>query len=272
MTQIAYADSLVGEPVVMLHCSSASGRQWDALRTRLGAGFRTIVPDQWGCGDSPAWSGEVRFTLAHEAEPILDLIESVGEPVHLVGHSYGGGVALHIARRRPQRIKTLTLIEPSSFHVLRGGEPSLQRLFAEIAGVADDVRSAIACGDNWGGMARFVDYWNGDGAWETTPQKTRLKLCQRLSKVALDFHALFEEPVRLPDYAGLVMPTLLLCGERTRVPSRKIVDLLSATLPHVRVQHIEGAGHMSPFTHSDDVNRRILGHLCAFAARRLLAA
>ena len=102
--------------------------------------------------------------------------------------------------------------------------------------------------------------------------KARLKLSQKLGKVALDFHALFDEPARLTDYAGLAMPTLLLCGDRSPAPGRRIVGILAATLPHPRVQHIVCAGHMSPFTHPDEVNRRIVGHLSAFASRRALAA
>jgi pimeloyl-ACP methyl ester carboxylesterase len=87
----------------------------------IGGDFRMIVPDQWGCGFSDAWIGEDAFALADEARPIIDLIERVGRPVHLVGHSYGGGVALHIAHRRPDLLKSLVLIEPSAFQLLRRG-------------------------------------------------------------------------------------------------------------------------------------------------------
>lgn len=268
--QIAYTDSLTGEPVVMIHCSAANGREWDALSARLGASYRKLVSDQWGCGESPAWMGQAAFTLAHEAEPISALINCVGTPVHLVGHSYGGGVALRIARMNPEKVKSLTLVEPSSFHILRDG--GTEDLFAEIAGVAGRITTAFTSGGYWEGMAGFVDYWNGAGTWEAMPHKARMKSCQRLSKVALDFHALFEEPARIGDYATLAMPTLLLLGERSPGPSRKIVEMLANAMPKARVEHIAGAGHMSPFTHAEDVNRRILAHLDALTAPRAMAA
>ena len=270
--EIAYSDSACGEPVLLLHCSSASGSEWDSLCAKLGAAFRTIVPDQWGCGKSPPWTGKSAFTLAQEAAPVLEILDALDESVHLIGHSYGGGVALHIARTRPGKVRSLTLIEPSCFHILRDGDGENPNLFREIAGVANGVRAAIASGDYWGGMAGFVDYWNGAGAWDEMHHKAKLKLCQSLAKVALDFHALFEEPVRLADYAGLTVPTLILCGERSPGPSRRIVAMLATAMRHARVERIAGAGHMSPFTHANEVNRHVYGHLHIMAETAAKAA
>jgi pimeloyl-ACP methyl ester carboxylesterase len=158
-------------------------------------------------------------------------------------------------------IRSLTLVEPSSFHLLRGGSPDEQALFCEIASVADAVKEAVSSGDYWGGMTRFVDYWNGEGAWDAMPHKARMTLSQRLGKVMLDFRALFEEPADLEDYAALSLPTLILCGERSPGPSRRIVEMLAAAMPLARLERIPGAGHMSPLTHPDAVNAAIREHL-----------
>lgn len=259
--RIAYSDRGSGEPVLLVHCSSASGTEWDSLCATLGADFRTIAPDQWGCGESPPWTGKSAFMLAQEAAPLLDIIQSIGVPVHLVGHSYGGSVALHIARERPDMVRSLTLIEPCSFHLLREGDPEDEKLFQEIASVADSVKAAVASGDYWGGMARFVDYWNGEGTWAAMPHKACMKMCQRLEKVVLDFRALFEEPAGLDDYAALPIPTLILCGQHSPGPSKKIVEMLATAIPQARLQRIPGAGHMSPLNHPDAVNQAISAHL-----------
>jgi pimeloyl-ACP methyl ester carboxylesterase len=68
---------------------------------------------------------------------------------------------------------------------------------------------------------------------------------------------------RLSDYASVTAPTLLIVGDKTRAPARAVVDMLSATLPNANVIVLKGAGHMSPFTHPDEVNRLIAGHLGA---------
>ena len=166
--RVAYTDTGTGEPVVLVHCSAASGSAWQSLCQRLGLRFRTIAPDQWGCGHSDPWSGRRAFSLSEEADPILGLLDRIGVPVHLVGHSYGGGVALKVARQRPEMIRSITLVDPSCFHLLRNGDTHELTLFAEISDVADAVGRAVACGDLWNGMGRFVDYWSEDGAWDAT--------------------------------------------------------------------------------------------------------
>jgi pimeloyl-ACP methyl ester carboxylesterase len=265
-TRIAYADAGSGDPVLLVHCSSASGTEWRHLCEVLAGEFRAIAPDQWGCGHSDPWCGRTAFGLADEAAPMVALIDRIGTPVHLVGHSYGGAVALRVARERPEMVRSLTLIEPSAFHLLRWGGAVERTLFREIAEVAEAVARAVTSGDYWGGMARFVDYWNGDGAWDAMPHDARIKLSRRLGKVVLDFQALFEEPAGVHDYAALTPPTLIVCGARSPGPSRRIVDMLEGAMPCARVARIRGAGHMSPLTHPDPVNAAIRDHLRSTAA------
>lgn len=264
-SRINYAETGAGDPVVLIHCSSASGTEWTALCQQLQDQFRCVAPDQWNCGRSDMWPGHGPFTLSEEAEPIIEVIDRIGTPVHLVGHSYGGGVALRVARERPDSIRSLTLIEPSIFHILRHAGCREQELYNEISGVAQAVKQAIGTGDFWAGMGVFVDYWNGEGAWEAMPLEARMKLSQRLGKVVLDFRALFEEPASLVDYAALTPPTLIVCGDSSPAPSRRIVDMLAEAMPGARVQRIAGAGHMSPLTHPDAVNAAVIEHLERFS-------
>ena len=110
---------------------------------------------------------EHAFTLADEAARTIALIDKSEEKVHLVGHSYGGGVALHVALARPSRIASMALYEPSAFHLLRQmGEPGAEA-YAEITGVARRICDGVVTGDYRRAVTDFVDYWNGPGAWDT---------------------------------------------------------------------------------------------------------
>jgi pimeloyl-ACP methyl ester carboxylesterase len=120
----------------------------------------------------------------------------LGKPAHVVGHSYGGAVALQFASRHPRYVKTLTLIEPVSFHLLRDGDDIDERAFREVSEVGATVVNASNCGDYQGGMRRFVDYWNGAGAWDALPASQRLALATRINKVVLDFWATINDPMR----------------------------------------------------------------------------
>jgi pimeloyl-ACP methyl ester carboxylesterase len=88
-----------------------------------------------------------------------------------------------------------------------------------------------------------------------------MTLSQTLDKVILDFKALLNEPASLEDYATIACPTLILCGEWARRPSRRIVQMLTGAMPKAYVQEVAGAGHMSPLTHPDAVNDLIREHL-----------
>ena len=105
--------------VIALHCSGAGAGQWNHLAEALGGEYEVLTPEHYGNESTGPWTGEHPFTLADEAARTIALIDTCESKLHLVGHSYGGGVALHVALARPERIASLALYEPSAFHLLR---------------------------------------------------------------------------------------------------------------------------------------------------------
>jgi pimeloyl-ACP methyl ester carboxylesterase len=251
------------ETVVLLHCSGSSGAQWRTLAAKLATRYRVITPDLYGYGASAPWSGRGEFCLAQEAAPVRSILGRLGEPAHLVGHSYGGAVALHIARTRPEFLRSLTLIEPSAFHLLRGGDAIDIAALREITTVAAQAQAALAGGDYMGGFGRFVDYWSGPGSWAAMPAEKRAGYAPQLAKVALDFHALLNEPAELEDVRDIAAPTLLVQGGCTMLPSRCVCKRLRDALPAAQFRLVQGAGHMLPVTHRDQVNGLIAAHIDA---------
>lgn len=256
--RVEYFEQGSGEPVVLLHSSASSSAQWRALAGQLGGHYRVIAPDLHGYGATSNWPGSGAFRLEREAEIVYALLGRCSERAHLVGHSFGGAVALHVARKRPDLVASIVLIEPVAFHLLRGHDPEA---LAEIEAVAADVGRALASGDYFEGMARFVDYWSGSGAWETVPPEKRPGLAARLGKVALDFEATFSEAAALADFRATALPALLVQGTRSPRPTRRICELLAHTLPRARAATVEGAGHMAPITHREAVAALVVAHL-----------
>jgi pimeloyl-ACP methyl ester carboxylesterase len=93
--------------VIALHCSGAGASQWCRLAEALGGRYEVEAPEHYGCASTGAWTGEHPFTLADEAERAIARIDEREGKVHLVGHSYGGGVALHVALARPHRLASM---------------------------------------------------------------------------------------------------------------------------------------------------------------------
>jgi pimeloyl-ACP methyl ester carboxylesterase len=256
--------------VVALHCSGSSAAQWRLLEAQLGQGFAFAAPEHYGSGDAPAWAGGT-FTCADEAQRTLALIDGTDRPVHLIGHSYGGGVALHIALARPNRIASVTLYEPSAFYLLRqlgnGAAPS-----AEIKAVADTVAAEIKAGDLRTAAKGFIDYWGGRGSWKAMRPRLQDAVLRWLPKGPLEFHALFSEPTSLSDFARCGASLLVIRGEHAPAPTRVIADALPSRFPNARWVVVAGAGHMGPVTHPDAVNALIVSHIENATTRHRLAA
>jgi pimeloyl-ACP methyl ester carboxylesterase/ribosomal protein S18 acetylase RimI-like enzyme len=259
--EISCAEVGSGQPVVLLHSSASSGSQWRKLTDRLAGCFHVMAPDLHGHGESGPWPGPGPLTLADEAAVITALADRAGEPIHLIGHSYGAAVALRFAQAHPERLRSLVLIEPVAFHLLREAGPACGALLAKIEGVAEAVARAAKGQGVTSGMARFVDFWNGDGTWSGTPAERCAAIEQRAGAVAANFGAALGETMPLFACRSITVPTLVVCGTETPTPARHIAEMLIRALPQAQVLRVADAGHMLPLTHPEIVNSAIVAHL-----------
>ena len=226
-----------------------------------------LAPEHYGSASNGAWTGEHAFTLADDAARAIALVDASQSKVHLVGHSYGGGVALDVALERPSQIASMAVYEPSAFHLLRQLGELGAEAFSEIAGVARQVGDGVLTGDYRRALAGFVDYWSGIGTWERMrPAAQRALICWA-PKGPLDFHALIENPTPASAYRALKCPVLIMRGAHSLKPPRIIAERLAELLPDSRLLVIDGAGHMGPFTHASEVAALIVRHIAAIDAQ-----
>lgn len=230
----------------------SSKSQWSSLKAQLGDAYRCIPVDLQGYGASPfpAEAGaDYAHTLAHEVDAVIAATASElepGEAFHLIGHSFGGACALHMARRMPKRVLSLTLFEPVAFHLLPASHPAKQ----EIVGVVERIK---ACDNDRDATRIFIDYWNRPGAFDDAPHGAQEKMVAQIAKVRLDFDALLGEQATLADLSMLTMPSLVMAGERSPASTRLLVEQLGASLPNTTALSVRCA-HMGPITHGDVVN------------------
>ena len=233
--------------VVALHSSGAGARQWAPWRAWLGPGTTLAAPDLIGYDPGVDWPADRAVTLDEEAERVARVLEAFPQGVHLVGHSYGGAVALRVALRWPQQVRRLSLYEPVLFGLLRDGdEPGDDDAWRAITGVGHQIGALARSGQLEASAVLFVDYWSGVGAWAALPPHRQQAIAARMPKVSAEFDALFDDPMPPEVYRQLRLPVRLAGGDRSPEPARRIVARLARLLPGVQVQRMNGLGHMGP--------------------------
>ena len=249
-------ESGAGPGVVCLHSNASSSSQWRALMERLAQRHRVLAPDTHGAGKGPAWPEDRPLALADEVSLLEPIFARAGAPFSLVGHSYGGAVALVAALRQPQRLNALVLYEPTLFALVDAA-------FAppnDADGIRDAVEraaAALAVGDRDTAAEHFIDFWMGAGAWRATPTAQRGAIAAAIVHVRGWGRALFGEPTPLRAFAALTMPVLLMVGEDSPASALAVARLLTQTLPNLETVAFNGLGHMGPVTHPDVVNAAI---------------
>ena len=262
MTPLFVDDRGAGTPVVLLHSGGMSSRQWRSLAERLSSSHRVLAPDFLGSGKNPPWPDDVPFGYALDVAAVARVLDPLDGPVHLVGHSYGGLVALTLARTLPHRVRSIAVYDPVAFGVLHDppdpeGLADLERAGSQPV-FTDETRGG---GEEW--MQSFVDFWNGPGAWRSLPASSREQFLRVGRKVFREVMSLMSDRTGAAAYTAVTAPTLLLSGERSPVSALRVAEVLLGAIPQARREVIEGAGHMGPLTHSAAVEALIAEHIAA---------
>ncbi len=252
-----------GASVVLLYGPAPPSARWRQLTASLAQRFHVLAPDLHGLGGPDNLADGARPTLAEDAQLLSQVLGDYAEPVHLVGYSYGAAVELRLALTRPERVRSLTLIEPAAFHVLRSGPIVEWWLLDEIAAAAARIFEETSGAAGWPGHAQFAALWNGA---RTPPPYRDEPLAARhgdFERVVRAFKSAVAEQTPLAAYHRVRAPTLILYGRNAPRVTRSVADLLAATMPNARQAELDGAEDISPAAHRDPLDAAVAAHLGA---------
>ena len=238
-----------GAPVLLLHGSASAAVMWAPAIDALKAKFRVLAPDLIGYGRSDLWPDGHDFTVDDELR-LLEPLLPRNVPVHVVGHSYGGLVALYLALAGRIVLRSLTLIEPVAFFLLP--HAGAHEAWAEIRALGDGYATGIAAGETEAALRQFIDYWAGHGAWDAMDETLRAQIRRSARKIVLDFQVAFTDP-GIEAVRALKCPVRVLSGGRSRAPARRIASFLADELPSAELEVVADANHLLPVTHPDMV-------------------
>lgn len=234
-------------PLLLVHGSLASSRMWTPYFDALGP-ERVIAVDLHGYGAAPEWAGPGPMRLADGGALLRRVCADCVEPVHVVAHSFGGAVALRWALENPERVASLTLIEPACFFLLQHLGPRAAEALGAIRRVADGFDAIRGDALQTCAMQRFYDYWNGPGSWNVLSGSRRHMLLTRFAQVGRDFAAIFAERFSPHALRRLSRPTLVVMGARSTPAALLTSEIIADATPGALAVSVPGAGHMLPVT------------------------
>ncbi|HMG53094.1 MAG TPA: alpha/beta hydrolase [Kofleriaceae bacterium] len=245
---------------LLIHSGGFTSRQWRKLAHRLAPTHDVLAPDLIGYADD-RWPPGVPFHFRLDVDRLAGMLDRAAD---VVGHSYGGLLALQLALARPELVRSLALYEPVAFGVLRGPGADAADA-AAYAGLALPAYHADADGVDEGWLTAFVDWWNGPGAWAALAEPTRAGFRAVAWKVHQEVASLTADTTDRARYGTIAVPTLLLGGGRTAPTERRTLERLAEALPRARLELFPDMGHMGPITHAEQVGDAIAAHLAAAA-------
>jgi 2-succinyl-6-hydroxy-2,4-cyclohexadiene-1-carboxylate synthase len=249
-----------GPPLVLLHGFTGSAASWDGHMDAFANRYRVAAVDLIGHGQSDAPADPGRYTIAHEIEDVIGVLDHLAMGrVALAGYSMGGRVALATAIAAPDRCSAL---------ILESASPGIADPEGRVVREAQDNEMATSIIRE--GIEPFV------GRWERQPIFASQAALPDSVRAGLRAQRLRNNPVglanslrgmgqgaQLPMHAFLGeirVPTLLIAGALDE-KYRMIATQMQAIMPGAVLEIVDGAGHAVHLEQPETFRRLVLDFL-----------
>jgi pimeloyl-ACP methyl ester carboxylesterase len=247
-TPIAYWQSGEGPPLVLVHGTAADHGRWAPVLPAFEERFTVCAVDRRGRGGS---GDSDDYAIEREFEDIAAVVDSLGEPANLLGHSYGALCALEAALLT-RNVRKLVLYDP-------GIEVAGEEIY--LPEVIDRMEALLGAGDRDGVVAttmrevaglppETVEYMRSQPVWRarvdaahTIPRELRAVKAYRLDSER---------------FRDLGVPTLLLSGGESPAALRKAAEAVDEAMPDSRIVVMVGQGHAAMDTGTDLFTTEVL--------------
>jgi pimeloyl-ACP methyl ester carboxylesterase len=261
-----------GVPAVYVHGLSGSATNWTDLAALLSTRAAGTAVDLPGFGLSrPLASRD--YSPAGHADALLCFLAGRGRPVHLLGNSFGGAVAMTVAARRPELVRTLTLVSPAMPDLRpdprRVSDPKLllsllpligRRARAEYAAMTPRTRAEQVMRLCFGDPSVATEHRLAEAAAEYEARAAQEWAQEAAELTGKGMVAGWLRGESLWSVAARVrIPTLVVWGDRDRLVAPRLARRTVATLPNARLLMLSGVGHVAQIEAPDAVARAVAG-------------
>ncbi|HLM90555.1 MAG TPA: alpha/beta hydrolase [Thermoplasmata archaeon] len=263
-----WAERGTGPPVVFVHGIPTDYRAWDAQTSAFSGDFRTVTYSRRYAYPNVRSGDLSDSTIQNNAADLAGLIQLLNlDPVHLVGHSYGGFIAAYLATRQPELLRSLTLVEPAIASLLLRDPKSREQAIGLLLRHPKVAYSAsrFLRNSNDPALAAFrandtiaAVRYNLNGV-EDRP-KVLEQLPEAIQKMMVDNGKTVKETdtpypnLSRATLAEIRLPTLMIHGQTSALWLRAIAEMAGASIPRCRVVTIPNSGHYPHFQNPEAFN------------------
>lgn len=246
--------------VIYIHASGLGPEQWQAFLSSDFQGRDQQTLCLTGYGSVPF--NPDMSALEQDMDLLLELLSQQSQRIHLVGHSYGGALALLGAlAAEPSPVASLTLMEPVAFGLVDQIDAHTGSALAADFQWARDPQFDTPRPRNlseW--MERFVDFWSGAGTWRRRPPNKQRQLLAWGPKIASAVYHVNHTEIPSTALGRLGVPSLVLWGQRSTELSKSVSHWIANQLPNANNRSIRGADHFFPLSHPESVIPHLIAH------------
>ena len=256
--RIDYAECGTGPTIVLVPGSCSTGAAWRPVIATWNGQFRCVTTSLLGYGGTAERRTVGDADISHEAEILESVIRNAGGRAHLVGHSFGGLVALAVAFRKRVSLASLVILEAPAPEVLQDrGKHQHYRAFRQMT----EAYFADFAGGNQEAIATMIDFYGGAGTYASWPPRVRGYAVETTPVNILDWASAYGFALPAKSLTAVQIPTLVIRGGKSHPAVQRANGLLSECTSSAALVTIDTAAHFMIATHPDDVGRLIAQHV-----------
>ena len=256
--RIDYSECGTGPTIVLVPGSCSTGAAWRPVIATWNGQFRCVTTSLLGYGGTVERRTAADPDISHEAEILESVVRKAGGRVHLVGHSFGGLVALAVALRNRVPLASLVILEAPAPEVLRDrGEHQHYRAFRQMT----EAYFAAFDGGNAEAIAAMIDFYGGAGTYASWPPRVRAYAVETTPVNILDWASAYGFALPAKSLATVQIPALVIRGEASHPAVQRANALLGESMGNAALATIDTAAHFMIATHPNEVGHLIARHV-----------
>ena len=256
--RIDYDETGSGRTVVLVPGSCSTGAAWRSVVGEWNGQFRCVTTSLLGYGGTSERRTVDDASVIYEAEILESVIRRAGGRVHIVGHSFGGGIALVVALRKRVPLASLTIVDAPVVELLRTmGEHDHYR---SVRTMTKKYFASFEKGDKEA-VATMIDFFGGTGTFASWPPRLREYAVKTTHVNILDWASAYGFTISPAVLGSINVPTAILCGGKSHPAVQRACELLAECIPGAAFSKIMEVSHFMIGTHPKKIARMVAQYI-----------